>query len=248
MILSVMWWILCIPIVTIGAATTSLFYIMTRRVTDREGYLFKDFFKSFKNNFKQSTLVWLILILIGLVLYTNISNMAAIEISPMLKMFLYPFQLLFFVELILNALYIFVIIARFDMKMKETFKTAVYMVHRHLLTTIMLVVLLIGVLLVGEMYPLFYVIAPGTYAFVTSYLFIKIFKKYRPEIDEDQYAEADKLHEEKLRLARIEERRPVSSAAVEREKEPENADYVLPGQNEYYIPKREPDDDEPQKN
>jgi len=211
MILSVMWWVLCVPIVTIGASTSAMFYVTTRRVTDRDGYLFRDFFKSFKNNFKQSTIVWLILILIGLILYTNISNMAALDISPTLKLFLYPFQIVFLVELVLNALYIFVVIARFDMKLKDTFKTAVFMVHKHLLTTLMLVILLLGVLLAGDMYPLFYVIAPGTYAYVTAFLFIKIFKKYRPEIDEDPYAEIDRQHEEKLRLEKIEERKPIPS-------------------------------------
>ena len=235
MILSVLWWVFCIPLafcvtilisvgvdisviilmipfgIPMGAATTAMFYITTRRVTNRDGYLFRDFFKSLKNNFKQSMIAWVILSAIGVVLFINISNMAELTISPMLKMFLYPFQIVFLIELILNTLYIFVVIARFDMKMKDIVKTAVFMVHRHLLTTAMLVILLLGVLLAGDMYPLFYVVAPGAYAYVTSYLFIKIFKKYRPEIDEDQYAEIDRQHEEKLRLERIEDRKPVSS-------------------------------------
>ena len=196
MILSVMWWILLIPIFTVGASTSALFYITTRRITDREGYLFRDFFRSFKTNFKVSTLTWLIIIFVGLILVTNIYNLPQLDLSPTLKMVLYPFQLLFALELILITLYVFVIIARFEMNVKAAFRTAVYMVHRHLLTTVMLIILLLGVLLAGDMYPLFYVIAPGCYAYVTSYLFIKIFKKYRPEIDEDPYAEIDRLHEE----------------------------------------------------
>jgi len=232
MILSVIWWIMSVPLVfviaagvpilfwvpfgiPVSAATTAMFYVTTRRITDRDGYLFRDYFRSFKNNFKLSMLVWVILALIGVVLYTNITNMAALEISPTLKMFLYPFQIVFFIELVLNALYIFVIIARFDMNLKDTVKTSVFMVHKHLLTTLMLAVLLFGVLLAGDMYPLFYVVAPGAYAYVTAYLFIKIFKKYRPEIDEDPYAEIDRLHEEKLRLERLEDMRPVSSAVNE---------------------------------
>jgi len=223
MILSVLWWILALPLlfaftlgfeytiflilcvplgIPAGAGTTAMFYVTTRRVTDRDGYLFRDFFRSFKNNFKQATLVWIILSAIGFILYLNITEMANLGISPTFQMFLYPFQLVFLIELVLNTLYIFVIIARFDMKFKDIFKTTVYMVHRHLLTTIMLVILLIGVMLAGDMYPLFYVIAPGCYAYVTAYLFIKIFKKYRPEIDEDPYVEIDKQHEEKLKLDR----------------------------------------------
>jgi len=226
MILSILWWILCIPVFTIGASTTALFYVTTRRITDRDGYLLRDFFKSFKTNFKLGTLSWLILIAVGLILYVNITQMSNLSINPTMQLFLYPFQVVFLIEVVLNALYIFVIIARFDMKLKEIFKTSVYMVHRHLLTTLMLVILLVGVLLAGDMYPLFYVIAPGCYAYVTSYLFIKIFKKYRPEIDENPYLEIDRQHEEKLRLereaARVATRDPESIPEILAEKEKDN--------------------------
>jgi len=203
-----------------GAGTTAMFYITTRRVTDREGYLFRDFFKSFKANFKQSALTWMILSAVGIVLAINIYTLGGFGespltyldgMSPTVRMLLYYFQLIFFLELIFNTLYVFVIIARFDMKIKESLKTSVFMVHKHLLTTAMLVILFAGVYIAGGMYPLFYVIAPAAYAYVTSYLFIKIFKKYRPEIDENPYIEIDKQYEERLRQERIDERKPIST-------------------------------------
>ena len=201
MILSLIWWVLSIFSLGIlaGATTSSLFYVTTRRVTDRDGYLFRDFFKSFKANFKQSTLAWLIIVLVGAVLYVNITQMSNLDMPPAMRLILWPFQIVFFIELILNTLYVFVIIARFDMKLKDTFKTAFYMVHRHLLSTGMLVILLIGGFMAADYYPLFYIILPGCYAYITSLVFIKIFKKYRPEIDEDPYVKIDQAYEERKR-------------------------------------------------
>lgn len=54
-------WIICsLPIVTIGASTCAAFSITLKMVDDEEGYIGKTFFKAFKQNFKQGTLMWLI--------------------------------------------------------------------------------------------------------------------------------------------------------------------------------------------
>lgn len=54
-------WILCsLPVVTIGAATCAAFSVTLKMVDDEEGYIVKPFFKYFKQNFKQGTLMWLV--------------------------------------------------------------------------------------------------------------------------------------------------------------------------------------------
>ncbi len=58
----------CIPIITAGAAFTALHYCCLKLVRGEEGYITKDFFKSFKLNFKQSTIIWLIVLLTGAIL------------------------------------------------------------------------------------------------------------------------------------------------------------------------------------
>lgn len=62
-------WLLCsIPIFTIGASTTALYYVSLKIVRDEENHIAKAFFKSFRQNFKQATVLWLILLGIGLFL------------------------------------------------------------------------------------------------------------------------------------------------------------------------------------
>ena len=67
-ILNVLWLITSIPIVTIGASTTALYYVTLKLVRDEDGYTIRSFFKSFKENFKQSTIIWLIMLAVGLLI------------------------------------------------------------------------------------------------------------------------------------------------------------------------------------
>lgn len=68
MILNVVFLICCLPIVTIGASLTALNYVSLKMAEGEEGYIVKSFFKSFRQNFVQSTLMWLITLAAGLIL------------------------------------------------------------------------------------------------------------------------------------------------------------------------------------
>ena len=184
MILSLLWFVFSIPIVTIGASTTALFYVATKRISNKEGYLFRDFWKSFSSNFLQATITWVIIMVVGSLLLFNIIN---INIVGDLKSFILPFQICFMVELLLVSIYIFPLISRFDMKMKELFKTAFLMANKHLLTSFLCVLVIVGVLLLIYYFGFFIVVAMGAYAFCSSFFLIKVFKKYRPELDSDDY-------------------------------------------------------------
>ena len=48
----------CIPVVTAGAAFTALHYVSIKMVRNEEGYLTRNYFKSFRQNFIQATLLW----------------------------------------------------------------------------------------------------------------------------------------------------------------------------------------------
>ncbi len=66
-ILNVLTLLLCIPIITAGAAITAAHYTALKMRRDTGNYVFRNFFKSFKENFLQSTLIWIIwLIFMGM--------------------------------------------------------------------------------------------------------------------------------------------------------------------------------------
>jgi len=182
MILNFYWILFSLPLFTIGASTTALYYVMTRRISDREGYLFRDFWTSFKSNFKQATIIWLIFLAALTILLINIQN---INLIGNIKTFVYPVQIFFLLELILCYLYILPIIARFEISLKDSFKTAFFMANRHPLTSVCCIVIGCAVLLASYITIILSLAAMGLYVFLTSYLFIRVFRKYRPEIDQD---------------------------------------------------------------
>ena len=66
--LNLLWFVCSIPIFTIGASTTALYYASLKLVRGVENHIGRQFFHSFKENFKQATVLWLILLGIGLFL------------------------------------------------------------------------------------------------------------------------------------------------------------------------------------
>ena len=64
-ILNVIYLVTCLPVVTIGAASTALYTVCFRLGTDREGSLVKGYFRAFRDEFRQATLIWLFLLLFG---------------------------------------------------------------------------------------------------------------------------------------------------------------------------------------
>lgn len=53
----------CLPIITAGASITAMHYVLLKMVRNQEGYVWKDFWKSFKENFKQATAIWSVLLI-----------------------------------------------------------------------------------------------------------------------------------------------------------------------------------------
>ena len=70
---SVLWILFSIPIITIGASSTALYYTVTKVIRHGRSYIFREFWQSFKSNLKQSTAVWLIyLVMMGILLVINL--------------------------------------------------------------------------------------------------------------------------------------------------------------------------------
>ena len=62
----------CIPIVTAGASITALYYVTLKMARDEESYIVRSFFRSFKQNFKQATIINIIMLLTAAVLFIDL--------------------------------------------------------------------------------------------------------------------------------------------------------------------------------
>lgn len=184
-ILSVVWSLLCIPIITIGPATTALYYATVKAIRRDRGYLFREFFKSFKQNFKRGAIAGVILTLIALFLGFDLFwawiNMSALENSSILLGIFIALTIMF----ICFSIYIFPILSRFEMTIKQLFKAAMFMAIKHLpFTAVMFVIIAISVIGIFFIPILIFVIPAGA-SFIISLLMERIFKKYMPESQGD---------------------------------------------------------------
>ena len=65
--LNILWVLCCLPVVTAGAATCALHFVLSPQRREEEG-AFRCFFRSFRRNFKQATLLWMLLLVMGVLL------------------------------------------------------------------------------------------------------------------------------------------------------------------------------------
>ena len=72
LILNLFFLITSIPIVTIGASYTAMYYYCTKALGNEEGYLWKSYWKSFKTNFVQGFLMELFFVVVGVILYVDL--------------------------------------------------------------------------------------------------------------------------------------------------------------------------------
>ena len=62
----------CIPVITIGPSLTALYHCMMRTVKGNNNGTTKTFFRAFKESFKQSLIIWLLILAAGAMIILNI--------------------------------------------------------------------------------------------------------------------------------------------------------------------------------
>lgn len=188
-ILNLLWLVCCIPVVTAGAATTAFAYELLRLARDEESYVFTGFLRQFKENFKQATIVWLVYLLIGAVVYLDIRALGLMELSvkPVLTVALY--MIAFFA--LASMFYAFPVMAFFRNSMKKVFKNSLLMAVAHLPWTLLIILINlcpIFLLLFGN------VIAAGFFDIVigfslagwaNAHIFRRLFDRYIKGVETD---------------------------------------------------------------
>lgn len=197
-ILNVLYLISCIPIVTIGAATTALYYNTLKMAENREGYIWQDYRKSFRQNFKQATIIWMIMLAVIIVLGADALLLGGM--SEALGSVVALIVIVLGIFLIMAGVYVFPVLARFDNTVMNTLKNALFMAVRHLPSTIVIVVLhglplllalaSIQVFVRGILVVLLFTVS--ILAYFQSKLFTKIFSNYYPKEQEYDFAHYSK--------------------------------------------------------
>lgn len=194
MILNLLFIVCCLPIITIGPAVTALYYVTLKMTRNEESYIVRSFFRSFKQNFRQGLIMWLLdLIVLGImVLDFSVLNGKVPGISdPGTPVFTVVRVVIMVVSLLFlfTVTFSFPVLAKFDNTIKNTYRNSFLMSCRHLLTTITAVLCWAVVFLSGYLFPrlliLHILILFSLAAFGASFLFVKAFDNYIPKEEEE---------------------------------------------------------------
>ncbi len=186
MILNFLMIVCCIPIITAGAAFTALHYVLLKIVRGEEGYLVRGFFKSFRSNFRQATLIWLLMLLVVVVYVGDIwiFNYSGLVFPKALIIAVVAVAIL----LLMAAVYVFPLLARFENSVKNTLKNAMLLTFANLPRTILMMACYILPFVLGyfSTYALLFVIMFGISApaYAAAWIYSGIFKKLEPEAEQ----------------------------------------------------------------
>ncbi|MCL1991250.1 MAG: DUF624 domain-containing protein [Defluviitaleaceae bacterium] len=182
-LIGLLWTIFSLPIITIGATTTALYYVCTKKHAGQDVYIFKSFLKSFKANFVKGTLVFVILACIAFVVWMNLHILGQIDLGWLtLPVRIALWFVLFQVALV--ATNAFCILSRFEVTVSTALRYGLFMGYRHFLTTISNWVTLLAIFMVSLFFSTIFFLMGGIYVYFSSFSFIKLFRKHSSEFDE----------------------------------------------------------------
>ena len=182
-ILNILMMICCIPIITVGAACTAMHYVLLKMVRDEEGYLIRGFFKSFVQNFKQATLIWLFMLVVIIVFLGDwLIFRASGDTFP--KALVVGVAAIGIIVLMV-AMFVFPLLARFDNSIKNTIHNAALLAFANLPKTLLMILMYALPFIIGyfSVYSYIFIFMFGISlpAYGAAWLYSNIFKRYEPK-------------------------------------------------------------------
>lgn len=186
MILSLVFMLACVPVFTVGAAFTAAYYMGFKMVKNEESYIIKGFFKAFKENFKQATAIWLLVLLLAavmavdyrIILYSGIAFASWMRIATLTVT----------VIMLLGIVFVFPMQARFENTVKNTIKNAFLMALSHLPSAFLLIIVYavpyLILYFVPQLLPAVFLLGFGCIFYFKSFVLLRVFKKYETAPEE----------------------------------------------------------------
>lgn len=183
-ILNLLCIISCLPIVTIGPSIVAAYSVAMKMIKDEETYIVKEFIRSFKESFKISTTVWVIMLTIGGVLLFDLYMSRLILNESISKVLQFIFTMISIIYIFMLT-YVFPIISKFENTIKNTMINSALISIQNLPYTLIIIILNLSPFLIinifssywGHIIFLYTVIGFGIIICINSIFFDKIFNK-----------------------------------------------------------------------
>ena len=178
-------WLLCsLPLITIGAASSALYYVVVKCIRHERGRLVKSFFAAFRRDFKSATLLWLVFLAAALILSADIyavGRMGSGNVLGTVGKILLLALLAFFP-------WVFAFVSRFSNTVSGTLKYCGYLALRNIGTTLLMTIELLAFALIVWLMPPLVFILPGLVCLLLS---LHIERVFRPITAEMSTADGD---------------------------------------------------------
>lgn len=176
--LGLMWIIFSIPVITIGASTTALYYTVNKVLRHGNSSIWRAFGDSFKENFKQATIIWLIVILLYAVWILGCYFAYILYLGNVFPQFCWIVMLVITAIMVAWSCYLFPYAARFTNSVKDILKNSLIMAMMNMGSSVM-VLLVVAVAIiamwstaVGILY------IPTAVALAFCFIMERVFRKY----------------------------------------------------------------------
>ena len=133
MVLNLLWIVCSLPIVTFGISTTALYYCTLKIVKDEDDGNFRMFFRSFKRNWKEGLIIWLILLpVLGILLLDHRFFTVLFQNHAVLRFLLQGITDALILLWIFVFLYVWPLLSRFENSWQKVMLHALLMSIHHL--------------------------------------------------------------------------------------------------------------------
>ncbi len=176
-----------------GAATTAYYYTYHKVVHNQQSGIWTEYWQSFKDNFKQATLVWLIFVAIFVMLYLDINIcMQYIKNGDKIGTLIYFFYGILAVALIWFA-YVFAYMARFENGIKATLKNAAVMAFSNIGYSLGVLAVMAAALYSCYLINILIVVVPAIAMALLNALLERVFRKFMTEEELEAELENDRM-------------------------------------------------------
>jgi len=191
LILNLVTLVMCVPIITIGAALTAMHYVLLKMVRGEEGYIVKSFFRSFKREFGQATILWILFVALGALMASNM--VLVLEGTGHYPIWLPSSILVAAVLELIIMIYTFALLSRFDNSVYHTLLNAVTLTFSELPRSLAMAVITltpaIAFLTTTVLLPLLVLFGLSVPGYACAMVYDPIFRKIEKQAWEDENAE-----------------------------------------------------------
>ena len=182
MALSVLWAVFSLPIFTMGAASTALYSAAYHHVRKGEDYLWNSFFSAFKENFKRSTLTWLVALAILGFLGADALLLRSLILQGYSFGWFYGVTLALVVLALTWTVYLAAYAARFNGTVKEVLRYSFMLLRAHPVKMLCVLALVVGGMALALTLPAMVVFIPAAVYWGATFPIEWTFLKHmRPE-------------------------------------------------------------------